>query len=148
MSSGQESRDKFERWVAEREQLGDHENWVFRGGLNKTKIAKACGFASAQPFNGDFNPELRKRAKAVEEDWEARGLLSPKTGAPRGSKAVSAASREVADRRADKDFDDAQARIKQLEERNATLQAEITQLRVQYRQIDEHLGLTGRLLPP
>lgn len=30
MSSGQGSRDEFENWVAKREKLGDHENWLSR----------------------------------------------------------------------------------------------------------------------
>lgn len=48
MSSGQDSHDETENRVAEREELGNHENWLFRGDLNKT-TATLTGRSHAQP---------------------------------------------------------------------------------------------------
>jgi septal ring factor EnvC (AmiA/AmiB activator) len=112
--------------------------------LNKTKIYKACGLSGYQPFN----TYLKTRFDQVEKEWVVSGVTSAPKTAHMGSKAVLRASDAAADRRGERDLEDAQARIKQLEERNATLQADLAQLRSKFRRIDEHLGLTGRLLPP
>jgi hypothetical protein len=141
MSSGQDSRDEFENWVAEREKLGDHENWLFRGGLNKTKIADACGWSSAQPFSK--NPGVKKRAEVIEKDWETRGFTSPKKSDPKTMKGGSP-PKQQAENPAEKKLEEAERRIKHLEERNAVLQAEVSK----YRRVTEHLDVTGRLLPP
>lgn len=141
MSSGQESCDEFEKWVAEREKLSDHENWLFRGGLNKTKIADACRWASAQPFSK--NPGVKKLAEAVEKDWAARGFTSPKESAPKAKEGGSTPKQQT-EHPADKKLEEAQRRIKDLEERNAVLQAELSK----YRRVAQHLDMTGRLLPP
>lgn len=141
MSSGQDSRDKFDNWVSEREKLGDHANWLFRGGLNKTKIADACGWSSAQPFT--TNPGVKKSAEAVEKDWEARGFISPKKSAPKTKKGGSSPKPQT-ENPAEKKLEEAERRIKHLEERNAVLQAELSK----YRRVTQHLEVTGRLLPP
>ncbi|MDA8256804.1 MAG: hypothetical protein M0Z99_14415 [Betaproteobacteria bacterium] len=142
----QQALQEFEKWVAERDRLSDHANWVRRGDINKQMIANACNFASTQPFR--TNPRVKKRLQDVEQQWMAQGFISPKNTASKGSKVAPGASKAAADRRGERDLEDAQARIKQLEERNATLQADLAQLRSKFRRIDEHLGLTGRLLPP
>ena len=44
----------------------------------------------------------------------------------------------------------AEARVKELEEQNAALKAEVSSLREclrRFEQLDDHLGRTGRLLP-
>lgn len=137
---------EFEAWAAERERLADHANWVHRGAINKQMIAAACKFSSTQPFR--TNSRVIERLQDIEQQWMTQGFISPKKTRPKGSKAVPEASKAAADRRGERDLEDAQARIKQLEERNATLQADLAQLRSKFRRIDEHLGLTGRLLPP
>lgn len=148
--SGQQGAEKallaFETWVAERDRLSDHANWVRRGTINKQMVAEACNFASTQPFR--TNPRVKQRLQAIEQHWMTQGFISLKKAGSKGTKAVPEASKAAADRRGERDFEDAQARVKQLEERNATLQADLAQLRSKFRRIDEHLGLTGRLLPP
>lgn len=136
-----ESLLKLDAWVNERETLGDHANWLYRGGINKVMVANACGFASTQPFSK--NPGVKKRMEAVEKDWETRGLTSTVKSAPKGQKRGTK-SNPYRDDLNDKDLEEAQRRIKSLEERNAVLTAELRKVK----RVTEHLDATGRLLPP
>jgi hypothetical protein len=136
-----ESLLKLEAWADERERLGDHANWVYRGGINKVMVAEACGYASTQPFSK--NPGVKKRMEAVEKDWLTRGLTSTVKSAPKGQKSGGKSNPDGDDLN-DKNLEEAQRRIKSLEERNAVLTAELRKVK----RVTEHLDATGRLLPP
>lgn len=136
-----ESLTKFDAWADEREELGDHANWLYRGGINKVLVANACGFASTQPFSK--NPGVKKRMETVEKDWETRGLTSTVQSTPKPQKR-GAKSNPHADDLNDKNLEEAQRRIKSLEERNAVLTAELKKVK----RVSDHLNATGRLLPP
>ncbi|MCW5616723.1 MAG: hypothetical protein KIT32_16515 [Rhodocyclaceae bacterium] len=139
MMTPEGTRTAFDVWVAEREKLCDQANWFWRdGGLNKTKIYKACGLSGYQPFNSYLKP----RFDEIEKDWIARGLAAPQKAAP---KLVKAASKPVhSDDPNAKKLEEAERRIKALEERNAVLMAELRKLK----RVAQHLDQTGRLLPP
>ncbi len=136
-----ESLLKFDAWVDERERLGDHANWLYRGVVNKVMVAEACGFASTQPFR--TNLSLKKRLETVEKDWTTRGLNSSVQSTPKPQKS-GAKSNPYGDDLNDKNLEEAQRRIKSLEERNAVLTAELRKVK----RVTEHLDATGRLLPP
>ena len=136
-----ESLLKFNAWAEEREKLGDHANWGYRGGINKVMVAQACEFASTQPFRTNLG--LKKRLEAVEKDWATRGLTSTIKSAPKGQKSGGKSNPDGDDLN-DKDLEEAQRRIKSLEERNAVLTAELRKVK----RMTEHLDATGRLLPP
>lgn len=136
-----ESLLKLDAWAEERETLGDHANWLYRGSINKVMVADACGFASTQPFSK--NPGVKKRMEAVEKDWVTRGLISPVQSTPKPQR-TGAKSNQLRVDINDKDLEEAQRRIKSLEEINAVLNAELRKVK----RVTQHLDATGRLLPP
>ena len=136
-----ESLLKLDAWAVEREKLGDHANWLYRGGINKVLVADTCGFASTQPFSK--NPGVKNRMETVERDWGSRGLTSTVQSTPKPQKRGSK-SNPYDDDLNDKNLEEAQRRIKSLEERNAVLTAELRKVK----RVTEHLDATGRLLPP
>ena len=88
MMTPEGTRTAFDVWVAEREKLCDQANWFWRdGGLNKTKIYKACGLSGYQPFNSYLKP----RFDEIEKDWIAPWPAAPQKAAPKLVKAVSQA---------------------------------------------------------
>jgi hypothetical protein len=138
MMTPEDTRANFEAWVAEREKLGDQANWFGRdGGLNKTRIYKACGLSGYQPFNS----YLKSRFDKVEKDWIARGITVPQKTVPKPGKAVSKPI--PGDDPNAKKLEEAERRIKALEERNAVLLAELRKVK----RVADHLDATGRLLP-
>ena len=138
MMTPEDTRANFDAWVAEREKLRDQTNWFGRdGGLNKTRIYKACGLSGYQPFNS----YLKTRFDEVEAGWKAKGL-APQKIAPKPAKGVSKPI--PGDDPAEKKLEEAERRIKALEERNAVLVAELRKVN----RVADHLGVTGRLLPP
>lgn len=136
-----ESLQRFNEWAEEREKLGDHANWAYRGCINKVMVAQACEFASTQPFRTNLG--LKKRLEAVEKDWATRGLASAIKPAPMGQKRGEKTNQGDHDLNGEQ-LEEAQRRIKSLEERNAVLVAELRRVR----RVTEHLDATGRLLPP
>ena len=84
--------------------------------------------------------------ESIDNIW----LTQPLRTAPDVSNEAAAASEKVIDKRIMAAKGRAEARVKALEEQNASLKAEVASLREQLRRfehLDDHLARTGRLLP-
>jgi hypothetical protein len=138
--SGQQKADlnltTFLIWVASKTDA-DFREMVIRGQLSRQEIARECGFAKSVLLQ---NPRVKEALKTLEAQLRDRNLLPPlaeaneNTATPQTSPNPHAA--------ADK------ARLKRLESENASLRAELTQLRAsldRYRLMDNVLCSTGRL---
>lgn len=140
----------FEAWVAERDRAGDWPSYVRGRKLNRSEVAKECGFGRAA---WGQNPGLAAALEAVEARLAGAGVLVPElaVGAsldPQARAEVGAAEESV--RRAMSARAVLEKRVKALEEQNAVLRAENRALADRLRRsvlADEHLGQTGRLLP-
>lgn len=78
------------------------------------------------------------------------GITQPPKAAHGAADELTATSEKVIDKRIMVAKGRAEARVKALEEQNASLKAEVASLRERLRrfeQLDDHLGRTGRLLP-
>jgi hypothetical protein len=136
-SSGQqiarENAKKFDNWVLERYTANDWPAYVRANKLNRTEIARECGFAKA--VFGQ-NPAIKAALAKVEEDLLHRSILQPEPpGVP---------PPQQADARADR----LKQRLNQLEQRNQALRAENDALKMllkRYRLLDEFLLDSGRL---
>ena len=146
--SGQQlARDnlaKFQSWIAEREVTNDWHDYLRGDKLNRSEIAAEC----------DFSLSVMRQNPAVKEALESRlttlGLTQPLRPAPDASNEAAAASEKVIDKRIMAAKGRAEARVKALEEQNASLKAEVASLRERLRRfehLDAHLSRTGRLLP-
>lgn len=140
----------FDAWVAERDRAGDWLPYVRGRKLNRSEVAKECGFGRAA---WGQNPSLAAALEAVEArlaavgvlvgEPDARASLDPEARAEIGA-AEESARRAMSARAA------LEKRVKALEEQNAVLRAENRELADRLRRsvlADEHLGQTGRLLP-
>lgn len=150
MKSGQQiAKDnvlKFQTWVAERDTANDWQDYIRNGKLNRTELARECGFASSVLRQ---NPAVSKALQALEERLASNGTLAPKIAAPEGSD-EAAATEKVIDKRIMAAKSRAEARAKALEEQNAALKAEVRDLHdrlKRFEHLDDHLARTGRLLP-
>lgn len=143
MANGQqmakENVRKFEAWVSERTAACDWQEYLRGNLLNRTEIARECGFAVSALRQ---NPTIQASLQALEEKLRESGVLhaSRKAAALRASevRAARAASRE-------------QSRIKALEEQNAAQKAQILALEQslkRYKLFEQHLQETGRALKP
>lgn len=135
---------KFQNWVAEREAAGDWPDYIRQCKLNRSEIADECGFALSVVRQ---NPAVKSALEALEYRLQACGVLETKKEV---SKAVSEATSHSTDKRLMAAKGKAEARVKALEEQNASLKAEVASLRERLRRfehLDDHLGRTGRLLP-
>jgi len=136
--NGQERAEQnfvtFRSWAASQGD-GTFRDMVVRGQLSRTEIANVCGFAKSVLVQ---NPRVKAALKALEDELRARGVLPP-PGDPSDTKPTSPPNpRAGAD----------QARLKRLEAENASLRAELSDLRERlrrYRVMDDVLGATGRL---
>jgi hypothetical protein len=142
---GAQNIKAFKEWVIERERTGDWVDYVRRGQLNRSEIAKECGFALSS-FRS--NSGLKSALDDVEAQLLSSGVLktSPKVqsvGIPdqQASQAI--------DHRIMLAKNQSDQRVKALEEQNAALRAEVHELREQlktFKHLDAHLCRTGRLL--
>lgn len=129
---------RFQEWADERTASNDWPDYVRGAHLNRTEIAKECGFAVSALRQ---NPELKSRLEALEARLTDSGTFRARPMAPEAS---SAARRAAQSASRDK------ARIKALEEQNAAQRAQIAALEQslrRYKVFDEHLAQTGRVLP-
>lgn len=136
---------KFAAWVVERDAAGDWRDYVRGGKLNRSEIASECGFALSVLRQ---NPAVKAALAAVEDRLRTQGLL---TGEAAATTNEADASVRAADKRVMSAKAQAETRVKALEEQNATLRAEIRDLKAQlarFQHLDDHLSRTGRLLPP
>lgn len=139
---------KFADWVVERDAAGDWGDYVRGGKLNRSEIAAECGFALSVLRQ---NPAVKGSLVALESRLRTQGILVGGALAPTAANQVDEDSARAADKRVMAAKAQAEARVKILEEQNATLRAEIRDLKAQFarfQHLDEHLSRTGRLLPP
>lgn len=137
--NGQERAEQnlvtFQSWAASQDD-GTYRDMVVRGQLSRTEIARVCGFAKSVLVQ---NPRVKAALKTLEDGLRARGVLPPAAaGAGDGRPLSPPNPRAGAD----------QARLKRLEAENASLRAELTDLREtlrRYRVMDDVLGASGRL---
>ena len=137
--NGQERAEQnlvtFLSW-AESQDDGTYRDMVVRGQLSRTEIATVCGFGKSVLVQ---NPRVRAALKALEDGLRARGILPPLVSPGEGGPLAAPPSPRVG---AD------QARLKRLEAENASLRAELADLREKmrrYRVMEDVLGATGRL---
>lgn len=138
---------KFQSWIAERESANDWRDYLRGDKLNRSEIAAECGFALSVLRQ---NPAVKNALEALEHRLAARAITQPQKPAPDCSNEAVAASEKVIDRRIMVAKGRADARVKALEEQNASLKAEVASLRERLRRfehLDDHLVRTGRLLP-
>lgn len=140
--NGQQKADQnlatFLSWVASKTDA-DYREMVARGRLNRKEIARECGFAKSALLQ---NPRVRDSLKVLEANLRERGILPPLTGSDGEAAVVAAFDPPNPRAAADK------ARLKRLEAENASLRAELTQLRermARYELMERHLAETGRL---
>lgn len=137
--SGQQRADEnlatFLSWAASKTDA-DYREMVLRGQLNRKEIARECGFAKSVLLQ---NPRVKEALRKVEVELRERDILPPVAEPTAPARPSEAANPRVA---ADK------ARLKRLEVENASLRAEVMELRGQldrYRLMDNVLSSTGRL---
>jgi len=149
--SGQQlARDnlaKFQSWIAEREVTNDWHDYLRGDKLNRSEIAAECDFSLSVMRQ---HPAVKEALEALESRLTTLGLTQPLRTAPDASNEAAAASEKVIDKRIMAAKGRAEARVKALEEQNASLKAEVASLRERLRRfehLDAHLSRTGRLLP-
>lgn len=149
--SGQQlARDnlaKFQSWIAEREVTNDWHDYLRGDKLNRSEIAAECDFSLSVMRQ---NPAVKEALEALESRLTTLGLTQPLRTAPDASNEAAAASEKVIDKRIMAAKGRVEARVKALEEQNASLKAEVASLRERLRRfehLDAHLSRTGRLLP-
>ncbi len=137
---------KFESWVVEREAALDWADYIHQRKLNRTEIAAECGFAKSVLQQ---NPRVKAALEALEGSLRTKGIL-PQAKTKKPSQCPSEVAMEAVEQRVIENNRQADKHIKALQERNAALLAQVRELEEQLRQyqhLDEHLGLTGRMLP-
>jgi len=126
----------FLSWVASKTD-DDFREMVARGQLSRQEIARECGFAKSVLLQ---NPRVKDALKTLETQLRERRVLPPVAETSESDAAPQATPNPRA--AADK------ARLKRLESENASLRAELTQVRAdleRYRLMDSVLCSTGRL---
>lgn len=146
---------RFEAWIAERRRSGDWRDYVHSGKLSRKDMAAECDFAVSVLRQ---NPAVRDALEKLEVELREEGILplglvgASGLGASEtvGASPVDVAASMAADVRSALVVASAEKRVKALEEKNASLRAEIQELQrklKKYALLDAHLGETGRLLP-
>lgn len=140
---------RFEAWVVERDAANDWPEYVRGDKLNRSEIAVECGFALSVVRQ---NPAVKGALAALENRLMAAGMLtSAKPESAPANEYIAQASSLAVDGRIMVAKGKAEQRVKVLEEQNATLRAELRDLReklLRYKHLDSHLCATGRLLHP
>lgn len=124
---------RFEEWIADRSAAGDWASYINANRLNRTEIAKECGFAKSVLLQ---NPVVKTRLERLESELATQGLL---TQQPKQS---------LSEVRASEALERSRRRVNQLEQQNHTLSAENDALKDKLRQLgvlDELLCESGRL---
>lgn len=134
----EENIQKFSAWIASKTDA-DFRAAVSRGVLSRTEIAKECGFAKSVLAQ---NPRVREALRDLEDELRARGVLPPAVAEAFDDAAMPL--RQPSGMQANRDAE----RLKRLEQENASLRAENSELRKQlerYVVLQEALSLTGRI---
>lgn len=140
LSGQQKSEQNFLTFTQWGESKTDPEfrEMVVRGQLNRQDIAKECGFAKSVLAQ---NPRVKDALKTLERSLRSRGVLPPLAESEPSSEPLPPSGdtqRVMVDK----------ARLKRLESENASLRAEITQLRERmsrYELMERYMAETGRL---
>ena len=149
-SGQQKAKDNlaaFHYWIAEREAANDWHDYLRGDKLNRSEIAAECGFSLSVVRQ---NPAVKEALEALESRLATLGITQPRKTAPGASSEAAATAEKVIDKRIMAAKGRAEARVKALEEQNASLKAEVASLRERLRRfehLDDHLARTGRLLP-
>jgi len=144
---GAENIARFKSWAAEREAANDWAEYIRRGQLNRTEVAAECRFAKSVLRQ---NPAVKSALEDLESRLRADGTL-PSEGNRKSSHTQDEAASASIDRRIATLNNRTEQRVKALEEQNASLRAEVLELREQlkrYQIIDDHLAQTGRMVRP
>ena len=145
MPSGQQlsvlNSQRFNAWVDERLWSKDWGQYIYRNQLNRSILARECGFAKSVLRQ---NPAIKKALQELEENLINMGILA-KVSSKKKAKVNTKTNTIVVSSSKDKH------RIKELEELNALLSSEILELKEtmkRYKIFDEHLSNTGRMIIP
>jgi hypothetical protein len=136
----------FENWKKQREIAADWADWMYAGRLNRKEISTDCGFARSC---WESNPTLQAALAALETNLEALGVLRQAIKSIAAPGASDEVSDQAVNRRVVLSKNSAEKRVKTLEEQNASLRAELIEVREQlrkYKHLDDHLCTTGRLI--
>lgn len=143
MANGQqiarENIDKLDNWLLERRISNDWFDYLRGNKLNRTEIAKECGFSASVLRQ---NPTVKMMLEDAEKSLKDKGLLKNR---PVKSSVQAAEVRVVISNGRDRQ------RIKALEENSASLRAEIIELKAslkRYSLFEKHLSETGRIIKP
>lgn len=141
MASGQQLAEEnvrlFTAWAASKSD-GDFRALASRGVLSRKEIAKECGFAKSAL---DQNPRIKTALRALEDALRERGVLPAAVPAESNGELPM---RDSGRRRAPAEGE----RLQRLEQENAALRAEVTELKRQLARhavLQEALALTGRV---
>lgn len=135
MKPAEQNLSAFLEWTAGKTDA-HYREMVMRGQLSRKEIARECGFAKSVLLQ---NPRVKDALQSLEAQLRERGVLPSQAVVRDGTALVV-----VGNQRANSDT----VRLKRLESENASLRAEITQLRTdleRYRVMDNVLCSTGRL---
>jgi len=129
LADPQENVDKFRAWKA----TVDDEaivNYIYRGDLNKSRIANAAGigYSAFKPENG--NPKLIEEFNEYREELEKRGILL----APSGNGKNKNSNEEPILR------DTATTKAVSAERRSSALEEEVVVLRATVQKLEEELS--------
>jgi hypothetical protein len=136
---GDENVQTFLSWIADKTDA-DYRAMALRGVLSRKEIAKECGFAKSAL---DQNPRIKAALRKLEGELRERGVLPPEATKATGEPQVP----RVANHGGQRARLDAE-RLNRLEQENASLRAENTELKRllgQHAMLREALALTGRL---
>jgi len=140
----------FKDWINERDRANDWSDYVRAGKINRSEVAKECGFGRSawgqNPALGEALSELEKRLVQTGVLNNADATLA---SLPQEVQAEINAHDERA-RRAMASKGSLEKRVKTLEEQNAVLRATVRDLNERLRRsafAEQHLAETGRLLP-
>jgi len=132
----QENKQRFDAWVRERYAANDWAAYVRGNKLNRSEIARECGFAKSALQQ---NPAIKQALADVEANLSRQQILKPQARNPdagqHGSIAEPVSKRE-------------KQRLNQLEQQNQSLRAENATLKDKLRKmnlLDEYLMETGRV---
>lgn len=140
----------FEAWASERRRAGDWQAYIRAGIINRTEVAKECGFPRSSWAS---NPGLKEGIRLLEAALVNDGILPSsdrdQVDLPKEAIAEIGASEERT-RRAMASNATLKKRIEALEDQNAVLRAANRDLTERLRRCvfaEQHLAETGRLLP-
>lgn len=143
MASGKQLAEQnyltFEAWLASKSDM-NFRQMVSRGVLSRKEIAKECAFSKSAL---DQNPRIKAALRAAEDGLRERGILPALEEKPLTEENLPP-MRELGSQRAARDNE----RLKRLEQENASLRAENSELKRQlerYAVLQEALALTGRV---